>query len=188
MTGDPEFNEIFLTDVRVPVESMLGRPGEGWTVALTTLGHERASIGSMLTAGLEQELAALLELANEPVDGSRPVDDPALRTRLSEAWIEIRSLSALNERILADVARTGVPGPEASIIKLRCSEANQRLGRLALDVLGPAAQVQDATGAGAGFWQYQQLRSRGNTIEGGTSEILRGIVAERVLGLPRAGR
>jgi alkylation response protein AidB-like acyl-CoA dehydrogenase len=186
LTGDPEFNEIFLTDVRVPVSQTLGRPGEGWQVAMTTLGHERSSIGSMFTSGIHQILDRLIALAREEVDGRRPADDPALRARLAQAWIELRSLLALNERILADVARTGVPGPEASVVKLRCSEVNQRVTRLALDVLGQRAQIDDESGPGAGLWQYEQLRARGNTIEGGTSEILRGIVAERVLGLPRA--
>jgi alkylation response protein AidB-like acyl-CoA dehydrogenase len=102
ITGDPEFNEIFLTDVRVPVGSMLGRPGDGWSVALTTLGHERASIGSMLTAGLTATLNSLLEVAC----GLQL--EPALRARIAELWAELQALVALNERILADVARTGV--------------------------------------------------------------------------------
>jgi alkylation response protein AidB-like acyl-CoA dehydrogenase len=83
--------------------------------------------------------------------------------------------------------QTGVPGPEGSVGKLRWSEANQRLTKLALEILGPdEAPLADGGGPLGGYWQYQQLRSRGNTIEAGTSEILRNIVAERVLGLPRS--
>jgi alkylation response protein AidB-like acyl-CoA dehydrogenase len=130
LTGDPEFNEIFLTDVRVPADQVVGEVDGGWGVAMTTLLHERGTLGFLV--------------------------------------------------------RTGIPGPEGSVAKLHWSEANQRLGKLALEVLGTAAQLDGGDSAWGGYWQYQQLRSRGNTIEAGTSEVLRNIIAERVLGLPRS--
>ena len=91
-----------------------------------------------------------------------------------------------NYRALTQLVKTGVPGPEGSVAKLHWSESNQRLGKLALEILGSRAQLDEDDAVWEGFWQYQQLRSRGNTIEAGTSEILRNIIAERVLGLPRS--
>jgi alkylation response protein AidB-like acyl-CoA dehydrogenase len=175
ITGEAEFNEIFFTDVEVPVENVVGQPGDGWQVAMTTLMHERAALGFALSGAFEVAVNKLLELA-----GGRELDD-RLRDRIAETWIELQALKWTNYRALTRLIDTGAPGPEASIPKLHWSEANQRLGKLALELLGPEAQVMD----GDGFWQWLQLRSRGNTIEAGTSEILRNIVAERVLGLPK---
>jgi alkylation response protein AidB-like acyl-CoA dehydrogenase len=112
--------------------------------------------------------------------------DPILRDRIAHEWIELQALRMTNVRALSQLMRTGVPGPEGSIAKLVWSEANQRVTKLALEVLGPDAPIAGDNAPYGGYWQYQQLRSRGNTIEAGTSEILRSIVAERVLGLPRS--
>jgi alkylation response protein AidB-like acyl-CoA dehydrogenase len=109
-----------------------------------------------------------------------------VRDRVAAAWIELQALKYTNYRALTTLMKTGIPGPEGSVAKLRWSEANQRLTKLALELLGPEAQLLDGAGVRGGYWQYQQLRSRGNTIEAGTSEILRNIIAERVLGLPRS--
>ena len=105
------------------------------------------------------------------------------RDAIAREWIELQALRFTNLRSLTTLVKTGIPGPEGSVAKLQWSEANQRLTKLALELLGPQAQLVDRT---AGYWQHQQLRRRGNTIEAGTSEILRNIVAERVLGLPRS--
>jgi alkylation response protein AidB-like acyl-CoA dehydrogenase len=181
LTGDPEFNEIYLTDVRVPRGSMLGRPGDGWAVAMTTLLHERGTLGFALTARLEQLLNRLVRTARErAADGSRPADDPGVRDRIGQLVVDVEALRYTNYRALTTLVRTGVPGPEGAIAKLHWSEANQRLTRLAHELVGPSAV------AAGSFWGYQQLRSRGNTIEAGTSEVLRSIVAERVVGLPRS--
>jgi len=99
--------------------------------------------------------------------------------------MDLQALGYTNCRAWAGLERTGVPGPEGSVAKLRWSEANQRLTKLAIEIIGQEAQVADGDGAPA-YWRYQQRRSRGNTIEAGTSEILRNIIAERVLGLPRS--
>jgi alkylation response protein AidB-like acyl-CoA dehydrogenase len=177
LTGESEFNEIFFTDVEVPAENLLGAVGEGWTVAMTTLLHERGTLGFALTGVLEVAMRKLIALAR-----ARGVDDPLLLDRVAREWIELQALKLTNYRALTQLMQTGIPGPEGSVAKLHWSESNQRLTKLALEILGEEAQVRSADGAD---WQYQQLRSRGNTIEAGTSEILRNIVAERVLGLPR---
>jgi alkylation response protein AidB-like acyl-CoA dehydrogenase len=175
ITGEAEFNEIFFADVDVPVGNVIGEPGQGWQVAMTTLMHERAALGFALSGAFEVAVGKLLELARD-----RELDD-RLRDRIAGTWVELQALKWTNYRALTRLMETGAPGPEASVPKLHWSEANQRLGKLALELLGPEAQVMDDEG----YWQWLQLRSRGNTIEAGTSEILRNIVAERVLGLPK---
>ena len=181
ITGDPEFNEIYFTDVRVPQQSMLGKPGEGWAVAMTTLLHERGTLGFALTARYEALLGRLVDAVKaERPDGTTAADDPLVRDQLGQAAIDLEALRFTNYRSLTALVRTGQPGPEGSVAKLAWSEANQRLSHLAQDVLGAQARLD------GGFWAYQQLRSRGNTIEAGTSEVLRNIIAERVVGLPRS--
>jgi alkylation response protein AidB-like acyl-CoA dehydrogenase len=179
ITGEAEFNEIFLTDVQVPRENVLGEVGQGWQVAITTLLHERATLGFALTTGLEVSVRKLVALARE-----RDLDDPLLRDRIAREWIELHALKFTNYRSLTKLMQTGIPGPEGSGVKLHWSEQNQRLTKLAVELHGAEAQLLD--GETGGYWQFQQLRSRGNTIEAGTSEILRNIIAERVLGLPRS--
>jgi len=181
ITGHPEFNEIFFTDVKVPKENLLGEIGGGWQVAMTTLLHERGTLGFALAATLDVAVRKLVTLAKD-----RNITDPILRDRIAREWIELQALKYTNYRALTALTKTGIPGPEGSASKLVWSEANQRLTKLALEILGSHAQLTDGGGYADGYWQYQQLRSRGNTIEAGTSEILRNIVAERVLGLPRS--
>ncbi len=188
ITGDAEFNEIFLDRVRVPAENVIGTPGEGWNVAITTLMHERANLAVMLTVRLEVALARLLDLAKRTRRGDcRAADDPLVRDRIAQLWIDVQALRFTNYRALSAILSTGVPGPEGSIVKIVYSEANQRLTKLALEIEGPYAMLSGGEHAiRDGAWQRLQLRSRGNTIEGGTSEILRGIIAERILQLPRS--
>jgi alkylation response protein AidB-like acyl-CoA dehydrogenase len=181
ITGHPEFNEIFFTDVQVPKENLLGEIGGGWQVAMTTLLHERGTLGFALAATLDVAVRKLVALAKE-----RGVSDPILLDRIAREWIELQALRYTNYRALTTLQKTGIPGPEGSISKLVWSENNQRLTKLALEILGSHAQLTNGGSESDGYWQYQQLRSRGNTIEAGTSEILRNIVAERVLGMPRS--
>jgi alkylation response protein AidB-like acyl-CoA dehydrogenase len=180
LTGEAEFNEIFFTGVRVPLENVVGDVGGGWQVAMTTLLHERGTLGFALTAALEVAVRKLVELARDR--GATALQ----RDAIAREWIELQALRYTAYRSLSALMRTGVPGPEGSILKLQWSEANQRLTKLGLELLGADAQLLAETAPYAGWWQHQQLRSRGNTIEAGTSEILRTIVAERVLGLPRS--
>jgi len=174
ITGEAEFNEIFFSEVEVPVENMLGEEGAGWQVAMTTLLHERGTLGFALTATLEVAVNRLIGVAREHGNG-----DATARGRVAQEWIELQALRYTNYRALTTLEQTGVPGPEGSVAKLRWSEQNQRLTKLGRELLGPEGLLDD------GWWHYQQLRSRGNTIEAGTSEVLRNIIAERVLGLPR---
>jgi len=180
ITGEAEFNEIFFSGVEVPVDNVLGDVGGGWQVAMTTLLHERGTLGFSLTAALEVIVLKLIELARDR--GATPVQ----RDAIAREWIELQGLRYTAYRSLSALMKTGVPGPEGSILKLQWSEANQRVTKLALELLGPDAQLLAENAPYGGYWQYMQLRSRGNTIEAGTSEILRNIVAERVLGLPRS--
>jgi alkylation response protein AidB-like acyl-CoA dehydrogenase len=174
ITGEAEFNEIFFNDVEVPVSNRLGEEGAGWQVAMTTLLHERGTLGFALTAALESGVSRLLDVARERVNG-----DAGARERVAAEWIELQALRYTNYRSLGAYQRTGIPGPEGSAIKLRWSEQNQRMTKLGRELLGAEGILDD------GWWHHQQLRSRGNTIEAGTSEVLRNIVAERVLGLPK---
>ena len=178
ITGEAEFNEIFFSDVRVPAENLLGDVGGGWQVAMTTLLHERGTLGFALQATLEVQIRKLVALARDR--GA----DPLQRDRIAREWVEMQALRFTNYRSLSALMKTGMPGPEGSISKLVWSEANQRVTKLALEILGPDAALGEANAPYGGYWQYQQLRSRGNTIEAGTSEVLRNIVSERVLGLP----
>jgi alkylation response protein AidB-like acyl-CoA dehydrogenase len=180
ITGEAEFNEIFLTGVEVPVENVIGEIGEGWDVAMTTLLHERGTLAFALVARLEVQLRKLIGLVADR--GATPTQ----REALAREWIQLQALRWTAYRSLSALERTGLPGPEGSILKLQWSEANQRVTKLALDLLGPDAQLLPGNAPYDGYWTIQQLRSRGNTIGAGTSEILRNIVAERVLGLPRS--
>jgi alkylation response protein AidB-like acyl-CoA dehydrogenase len=180
ITGHPEFNEIFFTDVQVPKENLLGEIGGGWQVAMTTLLHERGTLGFALSATLAVAVGKLVALAKD-----RNVTDPVLLGRIAHEWVELQALKYTNYRSLTTLTKTGIPGPEGSASKLVWSEANQRLTKLALEILGDRLDDPDSDSPD-GYWQYQQLRSRGNTIEAGTSEILRNIIGERVLGLPRS--
>ena len=173
---------MVLTDVRVGSEAVLGPVGEGWRVAMTTLAHERGTFGITLTSRLAAELDRLVETVRT-LGADR---DPLVRNEMAELHVQLQGLRFTGYRALAELQRTGEPGAQSSILKLGWSIANQRLTALALRVLGPEAALAGPDAFWDGYWQQQQLRSRTNSIEGGTSEILRGIVAERVLGLPRS--
>jgi alkylation response protein AidB-like acyl-CoA dehydrogenase len=174
LTGDAVFNEVFFADVEVPDENVLGEVGSGWSVAMTTLLHERATLGFSLVGALETQLRRVVALARE-----RGVTDGRLADLLAREAIELEALKLTNQRSLAQLEHSRIPGPEGSVTKLRWSESNQRLTALALELQGAEAAVADEE------WRYQLLRSRANTIEAGTSEVLRNIIAERILELPR---
>jgi alkylation response protein AidB-like acyl-CoA dehydrogenase len=188
MTGDAEFNELFLDGVEVPAENVLGREGGGWEVAITTLMHERGPRALSRQLILRQGLAELMELARTtPRDGAPASRDPVLRQRLAQAHIDCEVLRYANLRVLTRLLRGEPPGPEGSASKLFFSETWQRLLELGLEIQGPYATLWEgsARAVADGWWQYRALRSRGDTIAGGTSEIMRNILGERVLGLPK---
>jgi alkylation response protein AidB-like acyl-CoA dehydrogenase len=189
ITGDAEFNEIYMDGVHVPADRILGQVGQGWQVAITTLMNERAAVGFALLARLDVAMQRLTTLARETSrNGSRAADDPLVRDRLADLWIDLQGLRFTIYRSFSAMLKTGMPGPEGSGAKLSWSETNQRLTKLALEIEGTHAMLAPGSDRvpDRGRWQNLQLRSRGNSIEAGTSEILRNIIAERVLGLPKA--
>lgn len=185
MTGGAEFNEVYFTDVRVPAAEMLGSPGEGWRVSLTTLMNERTAIGGSTPPRGAGPIAHAVELFNELDD----VQQPLYRNRLMELWCEAEAIRLNNLRAAAN-RRMGSPGPEGSIGKMAGAEHNKRVYEFCMDLLGPQALLYDdyaSGGEGSGLASISRvafLRSRANTIEGGTAEIMRNILGERVLGLP----
>ena len=185
MTGGAEFNEVYFTDVRVPAAEMLGSPGEGWRVSLTTLMNERTAIGGSTPPRGAGPIAHAVELFNELDDAQQPL----YRNRLMELWCEAEAIRLNNLRAAAN-RRMGSPGPEGSIGKMAGAEHNKRVYEFCMDLLGPQALLYDdyaSGGEGSGLASISRvafLRSRANTIEGGTAEIMRNILGERVLGLP----
>jgi alkylation response protein AidB-like acyl-CoA dehydrogenase len=176
ITGEPEFNELFIDGARIPQANVLGGVGNGWKVALTTLMNERAGLGFSLQVRLRQLLDRLIEEAA----GRGLLEDPVIADRLGELHLKTEVLRLTAYRGLTVIEKYGQPGPEGSLLKWIWSETNQQLTQLAADVLGP-----DALRSGD-HWAYELLRARGNSIEGGTTEVLKNIIAERVLGLPKA--
>jgi alkylation response protein AidB-like acyl-CoA dehydrogenase len=180
LTGESEFNELFLEEARIPNENIVGAEGNGWNVAITTLMHERATLAFGLQVAVQIAMRELMEKArSSPVNGGMASEDPIIRQRLGQLYIEAEVLRLNAYRGLTAQMKYGVPGPEGSLGKWHWSEVNQSLTELAMDIAGPRAQLDD------GEWTYRFLRARANSIEGGTTEILKNIVAERVLGLPR---
>lgn len=188
LTGHAEFNEVYMTDARIPDTFRLGGVGDGWRVAMTTLMNERSALGgsgNKRGAGTISDAVALW--------GSRPdLHTPVLRDRLTSLWLKAEAQRLTSERSRAS-ATIGGPGPEASIGKLVGAELNQHIYEFCMDLLGPEGILYDGYGgdgaaADGADWrgpiQQRFLRSRANTIEGGTSEVMRNILAERVLGLP----
>jgi alkylation response protein AidB-like acyl-CoA dehydrogenase len=182
LSGDTDFNQIILTGAVTPEDSVLGPVGDGWRVALTTLAHERGTFGITLTARLAVQFERLMQTAV----ALGADQDPLVRREIAELHVQLQGLRFTGYRALAALERSGEPGPESSVLKLRWSQANQRLSAFALSLLGGRAAADGPTAFWGGYWQHQRLRSRANSIEGGTSEILRGLIAERVLGLPRS--
>jgi alkylation response protein AidB-like acyl-CoA dehydrogenase len=191
ITGDAEFNEIFMDGVRIPSNRVVGEVGQGWGVAITTLMNERANVGFALLARTEVNFRRLVVLAkNTARNGSRAADDPLVRDRIADLWADVQAFRFTVYRAFSAFLKTGVPGPEGSVAKLFWSEMAQRLTKTALEIEGAFAMLGPGSDRAVeeGRWQKLQLRSRGNTIEAGTSEILRNIIAERVLDLPKSAR
>jgi alkylation response protein AidB-like acyl-CoA dehydrogenase len=175
ITGEPEFNELFIDKARIPDENVIGEVGQGWQVGLTTLLHERAGLAFGLQVQLKQSLGELIELCHE----YELSDDPIMRQRIAQLYIESEVLRLNAYRGLTKQMKTGTPGPEGSLPKWHWSEINQSLSEAATEIRGEDAPLMDSR------WTYRFLRSRANSVEGGTTEVLKNIVAERVLGLPR---
>jgi alkylation response protein AidB-like acyl-CoA dehydrogenase len=187
LTGEAEFNEVFLTDVRIPDAQRLGAVGEGWKVAQTTLMNERVAIGG----GASPRESGMIGVLAERWRENPEVRDPALHDRLMTLWVAAEAARLTAMRLTAQLA-AGQPGPEGSAAKYAFATLNQQISGLELELLGEDGlryddwtmrrpDTVDFVGRSPG---YRYLRAKGNSIEGGTSEILLNIIAERVLGLP----
>jgi len=189
ITGDPEFNEVFYSDVRVPKENVLGGEGNGWMVAITTLMHERVNIAAMLYGRIRKTLNETVELTKTlKRNGKYLCEDPIVREKLAYFHANVETQRLNNLRMRAHMSASKDPGPIGSIFKLIWARANQNLLELAVDILGPYSELRPGSAdhdETLSAWMWQYLRSRANSIEGGTTNILKNIPAERVLGLPR---
>ncbi len=189
ITGEAEFNEVFFTDARVRHDHMLGHEGDGWNVAVATLMNERVALGGGVRARGSGPIEVVLEAWRE----NKHRFDEAMRDRVVRLWVQAEVLRFTNARGRV-LAKAGTPGPEGSIGKLLSAELNKRIGECALDLLGPAGMLYPAgypmdrprqTGLDARDPYHMFLRMRAQSIEGGTSEVMRNILGERVLGLPK---
>jgi len=185
ITGEAEFNEVFFSDVRIPDSERLGDVGDGWRVSLTTLMNERVSIGGAVAPRNSGAIGAALDLWARRAD-----KDPVLRDRLARLWIEAEVNRLTNIRASQN-RQKGTPGPEGSTSKLAYAELNKRIYELCIALMGAQGMLYESyemvrpeVAMGAGSVQKAFLRSRANSIEGGTSEIMKNILGERVLGLP----
>ena len=189
MTGESEFNELLFRDVRVPAENVLGKVNDGWNVAVSTLMYERGSYGARLHLIFKRNINRLIQIARvTPRGRGSAADDPLIRQKLAQCFAEIEIMRLNQLRAFSRITATGVPGPEGSIQKIFWSELNQRVQQLAQEIMGPYGQLlaTDAHAIDKGVWSYGYLRTRGNTIEAGTSEVQRNIIGHFVLGLPRS--
>jgi len=188
ITGEAEFNEVFLENVRVPVANVVGKVNEGWGVALTTLAYERDVLTMIRHISLRTALERLVALAKRTKrNGHTAADDPVLRQRIAALAIAERCLQLNGYRTLTRILRGQSPGPEGSTAKLFWSQVDQDLAELATEVIGPYSQIAAPSewAPDDGQWEFYCLLARGSGIRAGTSEILRNILGERVLGLPK---
>ncbi len=184
MTGESEFCEVFFSDVRVAADLLVGTPGRGWEIAMGILAHERGPVWTFtFQRKIRRSLAHALDVA-----GKRALcKERITRQQLAQSWIEVKLLELMGYRSLTKLKKTGQPGPESSIEKVLGSETDQRLQETTVRLLGPLAL--GAVAGWEGTWQriaHDYLYARSETIMGGTSEIQRNLIAQRILGLPRS--
>ncbi|WP_083914274.1 acyl-CoA dehydrogenase family protein [Ilumatobacter nonamiensis] len=187
MTGEAEFNEVFFSDTRIPTSEMLGSPGDGWRVSMTTLMNERVSIGGAIPqkgTGMIAELVRTWQSADESLKS------PATKDAVMALWSRAEVARLTNIRASQN-RKMGDPGPEGSIGKMASADLNKEIYELVIDLMGPEGMlygsyemIRPETAMGSDTPQKAFLRVRANSIEGGTSEVMRNILGERVLGLP----
>ena len=182
MSGQKGFNEVFFTDLRIPDSQRLGAVDDGWKVSLVTLMNERLSIG----AGTAADHMSFIELARQAVlDGESALRDPAIREKLADWYVQTEGLKHTRMRTITALSKGQTPGPENSIAKIITARQAQDVGAEAVDMLDQFGIIQDpAIAPLRALFQDQWLAGPGSRIAGGTDEILRNIIAERVLGLP----
>ncbi|MCX7363121.1 MAG: acyl-CoA dehydrogenase family protein, partial [Alphaproteobacteria bacterium] len=182
MTGAANFNEVFFTDVRIPDSQRLGKVGEGWKAALTTLMNERLAVG-LPSGGLD--IDELMELARDTeLEDGQAIRNQQVRGKIADWYVQQQGLKLTRYRTLTALSKGQTPGPESSIIKIVAAPKMQDMGAFAMELMGPAGIMKEDVPHAAGF-QAQWFGGAGFRIAGGTDEILRNIVAERVLGLPQ---
>jgi alkylation response protein AidB-like acyl-CoA dehydrogenase len=188
ITGDPEFNEVFFDNVRVHESQVLGGVNNGWQVGLTTLMYERLALGFGLQVRLRIALDGLVDMARRVEKTGRPLTkDPVMRQKIAQLWIDTECLKYTGARAITKLLKGEIPGPEASTGKMIWVETHQKLQELAMEIQGPYSQLLSGAEVAieGGSWQYTFLRSRANSIEGGTTEVQKNIIGERILGLPK---
>ncbi len=188
ITGEAEFNEVFLENVRVPASNVVGRVNEGWGVAITTLAHERDVLTMIRHISLRTALERLVALSKRTMKGGQPASkDAVLRQKIANLQVAERCLQLNGYRSLTKILQGGHPGPEGSTSKLFWSQVDTELADVATEIIGPYSQIKapSALAPDDGQWEFYALLARGSGIRAGTSEILRNILGERVLGLPK---
>jgi alkylation response protein AidB-like acyl-CoA dehydrogenase len=186
MTGNHDFNEIFFEDVAIPKANLLGPQNDGWRVGVTTLMFERIAVGALLQVEREAERLRGM-LTRMDASGRRPADDPTVRQRFAQIQSECQAARYSSLRSLTRRLKGQPPGPEGSIAKLFRTETMLRMVSFAEEVLGPYAQLVEGSPFAVehGRWMHSFFYARAQTIAGGTSEIQRNVIGERVLGLPK---
>jgi acyl-CoA dehydrogenase len=184
MTGGANFNEVFLTDVRIPDTNRVGDVNDGWRVALTVLMNERFGVaGSLNVGGLVDPLIALAH--KQPRNGGTAADDTVIRQNLADTYIRAKLLTLTGYRAITKIAKGAIPGPEGSIAKLVWSDLMTDVGRRGLEILGTAGALVGPDAPDGGTWAAAHLMAPGIHLGGGTDEVMRNIIGERVLGLPK---
>jgi alkylation response protein AidB-like acyl-CoA dehydrogenase len=189
ITADAEFNEVFFEDVRVPRSNLLGGLNNGWQVAMTTLMNERGA--PVISVGVQYYVlfTEIVELCRRiRLRGELATKHPLVRQQIAQLYMDLQGMRHTSYRAFSTLLKGAAPGPEGSILKLMWSEINQRMQDFVIALQGPASQLMAGSphAIDNGRWQFEFLYSRANTIQGGTSEIQRNTLAERVLGLPRS--
>jgi acyl-CoA dehydrogenase len=184
INGAAGFNEVFFTDVRVPDDHRVGDVNDGWRVALTTLMNERFAIG--VGGGSGGSLTPLFRLAKKTAhNGGTAFDEGAIRQKLAKAYIHGRLLALTGYRSLTKIAKGGIPGPEGSAMKLVGTRLATELGDISSDILGLQSVLLGEEAPDGGAWANAWLTAPGIHLAGGTDEIMKNIIGERVLGLPK---
>jgi alkylation response protein AidB-like acyl-CoA dehydrogenase len=187
ITRDAEFCEVFFEDVRVPASHMVGEPGTGWQIAMGILAHERGPVWTFtFQRKIRRSFDRLIQLTRQH-KGEAGLRDPRSRQKLAQSYIEVELLKLIGYRSLTRMLRTGHPGSESSLEKVAGSETDQRLQETAMSLFGAYALLEDdARAVDGGQIERAYLYSRSETIMGGTSEIQKNVIAQRILGLPRS--
>ena len=182
-SGGSEFNEVFLTDVRIPDDQRLGAPGEGWKVALSMLMNERNMLGGGIGFATPEQILAIAERVR--IDGRKASANAAVREKIAEWYVDATGLTLTHFRALTDISKGRPPGPEQSIHKAVYASQAQQMAYFAMDLLGEYGVLQsDHLGPNWQAVEFGWMWGAAMRIAGGTDEILRNIIAERLVGLP----